>query len=75
MSNEYPYRGPRPPRSPNRWKSVELQRAMRAAKMGNVDVERFEVDPATGKIGIVVRNGQEPPKTELDDWVAKHGSR
>ena len=70
MANPYPYRGPRPPRSPNRFKAAELTRVMRLARTGNVDVERFEVDPASGRISVIVRGGgQELPKTELDEWV------
>jgi hypothetical protein len=58
VANPHPYRGPRPPRSNNRWKAAELTRAMRAARMGNLDVERYEIDPVTGVIGIVLRGDQ-----------------
>jgi hypothetical protein len=63
VTNPHPYRGPRPPRGPGRWKAVELTRAMRAAKTGKIDVERFEVDPASGKISVIVRGGQNQDNT------------
>ena len=73
MANHNPYRGPRPPRTPNRFRAAELTRVMRSARTGGVDVARFEVDPANGRISVIVRDGgQELPKTELDQWMAQH---
>jgi hypothetical protein len=72
VTNPHPYRGPRPPRGPTSAKYSVIARCMRAAKQSNIDVERFEVDPVTGVIGIVVRGSQESIKeSELDEWVAK----
>jgi hypothetical protein len=65
-----PRGGPRPPRSRNAYKLSETVRAMKAAEMARIDVERYDINPRTGTISIVVR-GEEPPKTELDEWVAK----
>jgi hypothetical protein len=50
----------------NKWKMTELARAMRAARMAGVEIERFEVD-ATGKIGLVVAHGDESPKADDKD--------
>jgi hypothetical protein len=38
----------------------DVQRVMKAAKVAGLDVSRYEVDPGTGKIVIVVKeNGNE----------------
>ena len=41
-----------PPRSPGRFRERELARAVRAAK--SAGGERVEIDPATGKISVIL---------------------
>jgi len=43
----------RTPRRTNRFNQRELTRVIRAAKAAGIDVERYEVDPATEKISVI----------------------
>jgi hypothetical protein len=40
----------RKPRAPNRFMLSELTRAMRAAQKAEISIERYEVDPRTGRL-------------------------
>ena len=51
----------RKPRTPNRFRERELARALRAAK--SAGGERVEIDPATGKISVILAHSGEA-KTE-----------
>jgi hypothetical protein len=42
------------PRSPNRFYRRELARALRAARDAGFDVARFEVDPISGRIVVMI---------------------
>jgi hypothetical protein len=59
------------PRSRNRFRERELARAVRAAK--SAGGERVEIDPQTGKISVIVKNGSgEPvPADEVEGWLSK----
>jgi hypothetical protein len=70
-----PPRTDRPPRTENRFRERELARAVRAAKAAGG--ERVEVEPATGKIIVIVGK---PGKSEVTDnevetWVSKHANQ
>jgi hypothetical protein len=45
---------------PNKWKMTEAARFMRAARAAGVDVARFELDPKSGKMGLVVARDESP---------------
>ena len=55
----------RPPRRKNRFNEREVARAGRAGKA--IGAERVEVDPATGKISIILPTGKSttPPLSKL----------
>jgi hypothetical protein len=57
-----------------RFRQADLQRALRAAKVEGIAVERYEIEPETGKIIIITRNaeGAGSASTPLDNWLAKH---
>jgi len=55
------------------WRQADLTRAIRAARAAGVDVARVEIDPATGKITIIMHRGDgKEPVTDLDTWMASH---
>jgi hypothetical protein len=46
---------------------------MRAAKAEGIAVERYEIEPDTGKIIIIERNAEGAgSSTPLDDWLANN---
>jgi len=57
----------RPPRRKNRFNEREVARAGRAGKA--IGAERVEVDPATGKISIILPTGKST--TPPDDLLSK----
>jgi len=60
-------------RRPATFKQADLQRALRAARAAGVEVERVEIDAATGRIIIVIARGTDAVNgNALDDWLAKH---
>jgi hypothetical protein len=58
----------RPPRRKNRFNEREVARAGRAGKA--IGAERIEVDPATGKISIILPTGK-GGTTSPDDLLSK----
>ena len=62
-----PRRPPSPPRRKNRFNEREFARAGRAGKA--IGAERVEVDPATGKISIILPTGKST--TPPDDLLSK----
>jgi hypothetical protein len=42
------------PRSANRFSQREVARALKAARLAGEAVERVEIDPASGKISVVL---------------------
>ena len=63
-----PRRPPSPPRRKNRFNEREFARAGRAGKA--IGAERVEVDPATGKISIILSSG-EGGTVSPDDLLSK----
>jgi hypothetical protein len=61
------------PRSRNRFREAELARAVRAAK--DAGGERVEVDPATGKISVIIaaKPGESAADNEVENWLSKQG--
>jgi hypothetical protein len=53
---------PRPPRTENRFRERELARAVKAAKAGGG--ERVEVDPASGKITVILGKADAATETQ-----------
>jgi hypothetical protein len=57
------------PRGPVRFREREFARAVRAAKRAGG--ERVELDPATGKICVVLGGRPDEPGNDLDNWLKK----
>jgi hypothetical protein len=66
-------RSPSPPRRKNRFNERELARAGRAAKA--IGAERIEVDPATGKISVILPTGKRAVGNDLDQWIRDRNAR
>ena len=67
-----PRRPPSPPRRKNRFNEREVARAGRAGKA--IGAERIEVDPATGKISIIItKPGGAQSDNEVENWLNKQG--
>jgi hypothetical protein len=67
-------------RAPSIVRQQDVTRALRAAVAAGVDVQRVEIDPATGKIVLVIVGGAEAQETSepaapLDSWRASRGTR
>jgi hypothetical protein len=62
-------------RSRNRFRERELARAVRAAKCAGG--ERVEVDPATGKISVIIAKPDNEATTNnaLDQWLKDKNAR
>jgi hypothetical protein len=62
----------RAPRTANRFNQREVARAMRAVTDTGAAVERVEVDPASGKISVILKNKDAPPTDddEPNPWLA-----
>jgi hypothetical protein len=59
----------RSPRSPGRFKEREVARALRAVRRAGGIVDRVEVDPATGKIVMILAKPGEAPMQQ-NPWLA-----
>jgi hypothetical protein len=66
-------RMPTVPRRTNRFRERELARAVRAAK--SAGGERVEIDPATGKISVILTKpaGKSAADNEVEGWLSKQG--
>jgi hypothetical protein len=55
------------------FRQADLQRALRAAKASGVEIDRIEIEPASGKI-IIISKGVDPAGSgsPLDIWLAKN---
>ena len=66
-------------RSTNRFHERELARAIRAAKKSGMPFDRVEVDPATGKISVIIAKPADgnTAKTgnEVENWITKHENK
>ena len=67
-------RTPRKPRAPNRFMLSEPTRTMRAAMKAGVSVERYEVDPKTGKFSLFPKQESAPSvgDDEVEKWISKN---
>jgi hypothetical protein len=53
-----------------------MSRVLKAAQSSGQKVERFEVDPVTGRMTVVFENGsQTAPLSPFDAWKAKCDAR
>jgi hypothetical protein len=58
----------------NRFNESEVARAGRAAKA--IGAERVEIDPATGKIFIIMaKSGESVASNDLDQWLKDRNAR
>jgi len=59
------------PRARNRFRSVEVARAIRAARAAGG--ERVEIDPETGTISVVIggKLGESVADNEVENWFSK----
>jgi hypothetical protein len=65
-------------RSTNRFHETELARALRAAKKSGTAIDRVEVDPATGRISVIISKPDgDNAKTgnEVENWITKHADK
>jgi hypothetical protein len=63
----------RPPRKPAAFRQADLTRAAKGLAAAGVVVDRYEIDPTSGKIVIVTARGDRiDPTTPLDKWLAEH---
>jgi hypothetical protein len=54
---------------------ADVARALKAAHSAGIKVQRFEIDPSTGRIVIVSIDPIESASTPLAEWRARRGSR
>jgi hypothetical protein len=63
-------------RSTNRFHERELARALRAAKKSGTPFDGVEVDPATGKISVIIAKPADGDNAktgnEVENWITKH---
>jgi len=56
------------PRSSNRFNAREVARAVRAARLAGERPNRVEIDPATGRIVVILAKSGEPNDREANPW-------
>ena len=56
------------PRSTNRFNSREVARALRAARLAGERPERVEIDPATGRITVIIAQPSDAPTPAACAW-------
>jgi hypothetical protein len=65
-------------RTANRFNQREVSRALRAARRAGETVERVEIDPATGRISVIIaKSGEAATGRNTNPWdeVLKDGSK
>jgi hypothetical protein len=63
-----------PPRGPNRFRERELSRTIRGIRKGGEQPGRVEIDPATGKISVILtKPGEAKDASEVESWLSKQG--
>jgi hypothetical protein len=65
-------------RSTNRFHERELARVLRAAQKSGTPFDRVDVDPATGKISVIISKPDgDNVKTgnEVENWITKHANK
>ena len=65
---------PSPPPRRTRQRKPTLSGMLRQAAKANVPLRRVVIDPADGRITLVVGEGQSEQPNILDQWIAKHGT-
>jgi hypothetical protein len=56
-------------RGPQSFKQGDVAKALKAAANAGVEVQRFEIDPTTGKIIVYAGRPSEPQKAEsANEW-------
>jgi hypothetical protein len=55
------------PRARNRFRAVEVARAIRAAKAAGG--ERVEIDPGTGRISVIITDHAEPESKDTPERI------
>jgi hypothetical protein len=56
-------------RSVNRFNSREVARALKAARLAGECPDRVEIDPATGRIAVIIRNpGETTTGNNANPW-------
>ena len=59
-------------RSANRFNQREVARALRAARLAGEHPERVEIDPATGRIVVILAKPGETTMT-MNEWDEEYG--
>ena len=63
-------------RTANRFNQSEVSRALRAARRAGETVERVEIDPATGRITVIIAKAGDGDNVktgnEVENWIGKH---
>ncbi len=65
-------------RTANRFNQREVSRAVRAARRAGETIERVEIDPATGRITVIIaKSGEAANGSNTNPWdeVLKDGSK
>ena len=64
------------PRSVNRFHEREVARALRAARKAGECPDRVEIDPATGRISVIIAKAGDGDNVktgnEVENWIGKH---
>jgi hypothetical protein len=55
-------------RGPCRFRKGEVVRAAKAAEAAGLSVERVEIDPATGKISVIVKTAEAEVSQLANEW-------
>ena len=57
-----------------RLRQSDIARALRAAQHAGLEIAGYEIDPATGRIVVTIRDGgsADEVRAPLDKWIADH---
>jgi hypothetical protein len=66
-------------RSTNRFHERELARVIHAAQKSGTPFDRVDVDPATGKISVIIAKPADgdnaKTSNEVENWITKHADK
>ena len=65
-------------RSVNRFNQREVARALKAARLAGERPDRVEIDPATGRITVIIAktsNYNAKTGNEVEEWITKHADK
>jgi hypothetical protein len=62
-------------RGPSKFKIADAQRVVRATLATGLPISRVEVDPASGRVSVVIGQPAAASGNELDQWVAKRANK